>query len=546
MVKITNEEELKDWLEGKPTEWLSILALRCALRAFPTLFNSDVSIRRFYIYPCGLFRAFTILTAAHYFSVESLMQSATFAANSLTVLYPPKALYTTDPTDIFAPKYGVYEFAEENSILSALIILTSPKSASFNAVSTFNFASEAYRINSNNNEDILIWNNMEADIIHLENKYRIEELYSKPLWRADYLNEMPMQLIRMRTELRNSDDGFNLWMNWYERRLVGNATGFALPPEQDVIMHQRLLAQTDDWWKREPKIVNAEIQSWLDELTPPIEPETQSDFGLIFHQTPSGAYEVDQFSGADEVLKTPEACDRHEQARETLRDAAELARGHNIAGGLEPKLHQWAEFLGNGPHDMRVGRLLTTAEMVLKLTEATVAELKAEGTLADLAPRSRELVVLLEALPDIHWSMVNFDPALARRIPLKNDPDVPKYQSVTINIQNSTIQNAVIAGVLTQSSADQIMQVGEGLNAISPDPRQQRRFWETNRNFIRAFAADLWREHKFKILSATLIPAANFLVQYSTQVKAFFEFSPTMIGLLDRLIAALKAFDFLI
>jgi hypothetical protein len=395
--------------------------------------------------------------------------------------------------------------------------------------------------------DANIWKSVTLDVEFLDSAKNHEALLSWPLWPNAVPEKIAAEIDAMRKALRISPDGYGYFLDWYERRLAGRDTGFALQPEQDEEMYRRLVAQEDDWWERAPAQVNADIQSWLDELTPPAIAEPQSDFGLIFRQRANDVFEVDPLAGTDETLDTPEARDRHGHLRDTLSEALQLASGHNQASSLAPRFEKWLDFLRDEPRQMHLGRLLQHAELVLKLADAMAQEIRDTAPLSQLPENSRNLGALLEALPTAHWAMVNFDPALARRSTLHSDPDVPQVPAITISNNTIIITSAVNIGALTAESAEQVKEMGEGLEVQNPDPRRLRRYWETSKNLVRAAGAYLWKQ-KTKIalgLPPAAISIATFLVKYEKWVLSLFTDSPGMVTLLTQLINWLKQFPFL-
>jgi hypothetical protein len=532
MGQITNQEELEAWLKDKPREWAAI-ELRYALRVLPpafdpTRYRSKQILSGLLI---TLFRAIVVSAAAQYFSAAKIARAA-HEARFAAMLYSLEAFESTDVSDgASARVYSTEVAAAANAAADS----------AYSAINARDFHNSTI-----SNLDVSGWDNLMDDISFLNQNNNVDTLLAQPLWLNDMLEWVAAEIETMRKSLRDSPDGYGLWMDWYDRRLAGRDTGFALPPEQDKEMSRRLIAQDDDWWKREPAVVNADIQSWLDELTPLAEAEPQSDLGLIFRQRADELFEVDQFAGSDEALVTPEARDRHEHLRDTLNEAVSLAAGHNQASSLAPRFEKWLDLLGNEPSQMRLGRLLQHAEFVLKLAEAMAQEIRDAAPLSQLPENSRNLVALLEALPTAHWAMVNFDPALARRATLQVDPDAPRTPTVTIDVTLKIVTEAAQQGVLTQDSARDVTSMAEGLEDAAPDPRRLRRFWETSKNLVRAVGSFLWK-HKKKALGvpAAAIAAAKFLVQYEDWVLSLFVGHPGMLNLLTQLINWLKQFPFL-
>lgn len=93
-------------------------------------------------------------------------------------------------------------------------------------------------------------------------------LFATPLWAGPIPDEAHSDTAALRRILKRHGYGFEVWLDWYDRRLAGRPTGFNLPPHADLEIHRRLIAQDDAWWRRDPGEVNAEIAAWIDELTP--------------------------------------------------------------------------------------------------------------------------------------------------------------------------------------------------------------------------------------------------------------------------------------
>ena len=552
MDAIRPSDDLTAWLADKPPAWSAALALRIALRIVPIACNPvRFKGKRAYTgLTLALYRALsisavaaTIPTAEIGRAADAAYAAANAAASAAASAAGAAANAANTANAASAAGAAAANANAAHAAYAAYAAGAAAANAAYAADAAYAAGAAAYAVAT--------WQAITIDTAILS-QGEVAALLRQPLWPDAPPPEFVAEIGAMQGWMQASDQGFGLWWKWYARISSGQASPFGLPPEADLEMGRRLIAQHDDWWKREPAVVNAEIQGWLDELTPPPSVDAQSDYGLIFRATPQGSFDVNEQSGSDEVLETPEARDRHEHLRDSLIEAAALAKGDNIAGDIAPRLEKWLEFLGAEPREMRLGRLLQHAEFIIPLAEALAKELQGVDSLDQLTSRSRNLVVLLQTLPENHWAMVNFDPALARRIPLTLDPEAPRLPNVTISIVNSTIHHAEITGVLTDRAAQNIVEMGAGLEAVSgtpvstaSDPRLLRRYWETVKNWPREMLAWLW-EHKVKsITSGTIAAAGKFLITYEVWVRSLFSESPGMLHLIGQLIDWLKMLPFL-
>ncbi|MBX9813807.1 MAG: hypothetical protein K2X76_03820, partial [Sphingomonas sp.] len=120
------------------------------------------------------------------------------------------------------------------------------------------------------------WSAVEADCIWLETaasaEHAAQSMTALPLW----LGERPAWFDsvwrkRKRELLFNGTNALPL-LDWFERRIEGHETAFALPPATDETLQIRIAEQPDEFWKRDFAAINADIARAIDVLTP-AEPE---------------------------------------------------------------------------------------------------------------------------------------------------------------------------------------------------------------------------------------------------------------------------------
>lgn len=85
-----------------------------------------------------------------------------------------------------------------------------------------------------------------------------------PLW-SQGLSPFADRWTKLSTYLRSPDVDMSFWADWYEDRLAGRNTA-SLPDDLAEELDPKIARQDDEWWKRGPKEVNADIEGWVAEL----------------------------------------------------------------------------------------------------------------------------------------------------------------------------------------------------------------------------------------------------------------------------------------
>jgi hypothetical protein len=292
MGQITNQEELKAWLKDKPHKWSVAIALRCALRVLPIATNparhnnNEAPSEHIFM----MFRALSVSSASRYLSPDKMKKATRAAGNHLYSLQPTVGFRSNLFYVLRTSEATVDTSSASGSAAEAAELATAAEIATFRGTRSVDAAAYAVGAAGDSDADAIyananitattanaaaeasdadaIWQSVTLDADFLESGNSHKALLSQPLWQGTIPTLIAPEIAAMCKTLPCSPDGFGLWLDWYERRLAGAPTGFALPPVQDQEMYRRLVAQNDDWWQRKPAEVHAEIQSWLDELTP--------------------------------------------------------------------------------------------------------------------------------------------------------------------------------------------------------------------------------------------------------------------------------------
>lgn len=286
VVKINNREDLKNWLLNKPSRWAVIIATRVALRAVPFLLHSfdsselragqssDVLLQ--------VFRAIALPFAVGSYpeTGKGLSYAANAAANAA--------------------------FATANSVHAANAAVHAANAAAHAANAAVDAAIDA-AVNASvcaADADAAAWKWLSDDLELLENDTKLNALIIRALW-GDNEEVWPEQKWReLRQRLLALDSNWNVWVNWYEDRLVGrNTAGLSNDLAQELDL--KIARQDNKWWTRAPGTVNASIERWTVDAkkkVPQIVAEDQS--GVRFSDTDFTQDQASKLKADTEYLRT--------------------------------------------------------------------------------------------------------------------------------------------------------------------------------------------------------------------------------------------------
>lgn len=514
MDEISNPDKLYDWLKDKPGSWNAAMSLRIALRVLPITLSPSQLPDPVATHDATLvlFRALSLSWAAQNVpAVEDGTDAAalTFLAADAVEGY---AAAIVDPDTAHATRAIAYA---ANTAADAHISkpFNIPEFAANTAISARRSANSASAASA----DILT-----ADAEFLNDNSDSPDaallLLSRPLW----LGKMPRSINSIwqwvGRMLRNSKEGGAIWADWYERRLRGDATGFALSVSKDMEVQRRLIAADDRWWRREPALVNADIAAWLDELSPRVtdpmrllEPapdplvtllaEPQSNAAPHFTEDGDGRVAIDPHARSDELLTDSRAAERHAAARRRAAAAAERLKGHNQADYLSGLAQDVHTALGD---TIAGGDLAETLLLANQIRRADQQHATA-GASEDIQPlpgdAARIVAVLVEAL-NLH---IGQQPVLAAMDLAALGPDAVIDLASPEDARQLVADRDAAQG-LAPRTRDYI-DVAAGLAPAAPNPadRQSRRLSGLMANLGR-YLIEKISEHRLKLL--TLIGGA--------------------------------------
>lgn len=134
--------------------------------------------------------------------------------------------------------------------------------------------------------DAAIWSSVTADANWLVDSKSTdsaaEALLARPLWLIDRPDWFDAAWQVAARELSADGKRTDPWIGWFDRRIAGHATGFALPPDADRAVQIKIAEQRGDFWSRYSAKINADIQAWIDDaVSPKIPPQHPNDLQTI-------------------------------------------------------------------------------------------------------------------------------------------------------------------------------------------------------------------------------------------------------------------------
>ena len=250
MAQITSREDLEEWLKDKPASWAQIIASRAALRVLPYAFGEETPQRWISIYSLALFRATAISWAARNFPARDMgtaARAAEVAASAATdaAAYPA----ATDAADSAAAAAYVTDDAANAASGAGY----AADSAAHGSVAWANISHDCN------------WQTSEGDPALVSRR-----LTREPLWPAGQPSGWDATWDYAATRLRGLDQGYDVWINWYNSRIQGHDAAFEIGgdifrTEDKAILARLADATNEDFWDKGAAYVNTTLQSWIDE-----------------------------------------------------------------------------------------------------------------------------------------------------------------------------------------------------------------------------------------------------------------------------------------
>lgn len=331
-----------------------------------------------------------------------------------------------------------------------------------------------------------------------------ELLASAPIWL--FLNDdagWRRAWFVARASLKTLHPSYEVWTNWLERRLLGNASGFEIPGDQDssedrAILDRLIQATDEDFWNHGAAYVNVTLQGWIDDararVAPPGEAAedeatplpAQARHAVRFQTTADGRIAIDAAALADILRTDAEARDRHAEAAALAREMLAGCQGSNAGARMIPMLEAYLDAAGDNVETMRPSLFVQRGE---RLRQELAGYARPDTMLAPLAD-----TVLLDGQSwrSAHNMAVGLDPVLMALDTAQRGPDVQPAPLEPGEIR-TLARAADAAGALVEGVAAVVIEAADLAPAV-PDPADRRTRWssDTAQNLvIEAFAVAL-------------------------------------------------------
>lgn len=256
-MRIDNESRLEFWLKNKPIEWAQIVALRSALRALPFLLQQSSNLLT--NHSLVVFRALCTAWSAQSVPAHSTVSAANAAAEDGIEL-----------CDEFTANDPTY-----TSVLHAALAVADGNNAAKHAADAAKAAVDAATelVETPDNINEIFFSAVSNDCERLQSwEEEIRSSYvmtGRRLWPGQQPEWWLARLQLFFDKLLELDQGFEVWIDWYLRRVRGEWSAFNIPNDskrkEDKAVLIRLAESTDDdFWFEDVSFVNATLKEWLE------------------------------------------------------------------------------------------------------------------------------------------------------------------------------------------------------------------------------------------------------------------------------------------
>jgi hypothetical protein len=267
MTEITSREELEEWLKDKPADWAQVIAVRAALRALPYAFAQRVKSGWLQDFAVAVFRSLALAWAAHSFTGSKLSIYAATAEAEDAAAYAAAAPDVGDPAATTCADAAAHAAAAVAAAVSDVPVVNDCRRYALDCVNlsalTFSFAAVGG-----------MWENTSQDCVWIE-EYPLEAysaLYyaGQHLWPREKPVNWQTDWHSATTRLLTLDPTYQVWIDWYNRRIEGHDASFDIPGDSDRVHDKAILARLadatdEDFWGKGATYVNTTLQRWIDD-----------------------------------------------------------------------------------------------------------------------------------------------------------------------------------------------------------------------------------------------------------------------------------------
>jgi hypothetical protein len=268
--EISDIRSLGDWLSGKPANWGQVIAARAALRCLPYIAHSgDSWLNAFSILPFhALITSWTQLAdIASFTRGDENRANSQFGGASFDFKFYKSQGIAASAAD------ASYHSADLQS--KSIHWISDCTKAVGAAESSFR-TDIKQKFGPSYDESIAIvtfWKSVSDDcrwLFNSKNQETTEKLIFLPLWFQSFPYWQQNLFPKLERKLISIDPQFAVWIDWYQRRFVGERAAFDIPGDKDrkedkAILGRLIEASNADFWSKGYQHVNAQLTHWLDE-----------------------------------------------------------------------------------------------------------------------------------------------------------------------------------------------------------------------------------------------------------------------------------------
>jgi hypothetical protein len=508
MAQIMSRYQFESWLEDKPADWAQVIAARAALRVLPYAFEKQIDQKWVKEFAPPLIRSLAISWIVGNFPAHNMAVAAYAAADAYDAAAAAAAARAATHAAAAAAAYAT---SAVRAAAAATYVAAAPRAARA-AVDAVAYAA-AYGA---------VWVNISDDCNWLENAYgpnAARHLTCVKLWPAGEPKDWAAVWDHASTHLRNLDQGYGVWIDWYNRRIRGEDAAFDIPGDSDRTEDKAILARladatNEDFWDKGAPYVNTTLQGWIDaarervrprdapfitdplrqlEAAPePIPPQNQN--AIPFTATESGKIRIDQSRNADALRMDADAQDRHAEAIREARALLDRCRLSNSAARFVSGFENYLSAGGETLADLRPSLFVQRGE---KLRQEIAAYESGQQD-SFLEPIADDLLIDLKGWRSAHNMTVGLDPLLMRLDTAMLGPDVKPALIAPAEL-HAFVAEADEADILDEGVREIVDEAIDLAPAI-PDANDRRTVWsvESVQNLvIEAFSVAL--NHPVKV-----------------------------------------------
>ncbi len=384
MVEITSSEQFTSWRQNKRNDWGQVIAARSALRVLPFAFEQWSPEEWVSKFALDVIRANFMSWATQNLAYDmgvtanEAVIAVRAAADAINDGSRGAALAAINGSAYAAPSavIAAVDACRASMAADSTVVDASSVAAASNATGCA-FAAADFRAGTDS-----LWMNVSDDCNWLENfideapvnaSRRLTQVMLWPVGEPKGWFEK-WQLAADR--LRNLEQGYDVWIDWYERRINSNLFAFNTPApferrndsnlnafdipgdknrKADKAIIARLADATNEgFWDNGAKYVNETLQGWIDELTPPkavvqlddLEAEPQNPQSPQFTTDGFGRIAINATANANQLRNDAEAMSRYIAAKVSAETLRSTLKGHNNAGYISDQADKYLEALG--------------------------------------------------------------------------------------------------------------------------------------------------------------------------------------------------------